>query len=103
AIRRLGDAEQDAAKKSDGLKKSLDGLKLNPGLAGPALALIPALGTLGGVVAGLGVGLAGAFVAGGGAIAAFGAVAKPVLSDALKASQAVNTAQNNYTVAIANG
>jgi Transglycosylase SLT domain len=103
AIRRLGDAEQEAAKKSDGLSKSLGGLKLNPGLAGPALALLPALGTLGGVVAGVGAGLAGAFVAGGGAIAAFGAVAKPVLTDAMKASQAVQKAQDNYSIAIANG
>jgi SLT domain-containing protein len=103
AIRRLGDAEQDAAKKSDGLGKALGGLKLNPGLAGPAVALIPALATLTGVVAGAGIGLAGAFVAGGGALAAFGAVAKPVLTDAQKAAQAVQKAQDNYSIAIANG
>jgi hypothetical protein len=103
AIRRLGDAEQDAAKKTDGLNKALGGLKLNPGLAGPAVALIPALGTLTGVVAGAGIGLAGAFVAGGGAIAAFGAIAKPVLTDAKTAATAVEKAQNNYAIAIANG
>jgi hypothetical protein len=103
AIRRLGDAEQDTAKKSDGLGKALGGLKLNPGLAGPALALAPAIATLGGVAAGAGVALAGAFAAGGAALAAFGAVAKPVLTDAQKAAQAVEKAQNNYNIAIANG
>jgi hypothetical protein len=103
AVRRLGDAMQDSQKKSDGLGKALGNLKPNPGLVGPILALVPALGTLTGVVAAAGAGLAGAFVAGGGAIAAFGAVAKPVLSDAMKASQAVGKAQDNYSIAIANG
>ena len=103
AIRRLGDAEKDAAKKSDDLSKALGGLKLNPGLIGPALALAPAMATLGGVVAGVGVGLAGAFTAGAGALAAFGAVAKPVLTDAKTAATAVEKAQSNYAIAIANG
>jgi Transglycosylase SLT domain len=100
----------EATRKLDKLDKqiartgiTLSGLKLNPGLVGPALALIPALGTLTGVVAGAGAGLAGAFVAGGAALAAFGAVAKPVLSDALKASQAVNTAQNTYQATVKAG
>jgi cell wall-associated NlpC family hydrolase len=73
------------------LKKATGGLSGSPGLLGPALLALPA------------VGLAGAFTAGAGALAAFGAIAKPVLTDALTASQAVNTAQNNYNAAIAGG
>src|SRR6266568_5671974 len=103
AIRRLDDAMQDSAKKAGGLGKALGGLKLNPGLAGPLLALAPAIATLGGVGAGAAAGLGGAFIAGAGALAAFGAVAKPVLSDAKKASEAVAKAQDNYTIAIASG
>jgi phage-related protein len=103
AIRRLGDAEQEASKKSDGLNKALGGLKLNPGLLGPAVALAPALGTLTGVAAGAGVALGGAFVAGGLALAAFGSVAKPILTDAKTAATAVGKAQDAYNIAIANG
>jgi len=103
AIRRLDDAMQDSSKHSGELGKALGGLKLNPGLLGPALALAPAIATLGGVVTGVAAGLSGAFVAGGAALAAFGAVAKPVLTDAKTAATAVETAQNNYAAAIAGG
>src|SRR6266567_441866 len=103
AIRRLDDAMQDSSKSSGELGKALGGLKLNPGLAGPLLALAPAIATLGGVGAGAAAGLGGAFIAGAGALAAFGAVAKAVLSDAKKASDAVAKAQDNYTIAIASG
>ncbi len=101
AIRRLGDSMADSEKKTGGLGKALGNLKLNPGLAGPALALAPGLGTLTGVVAGAGAGLAGAFVAGGAALAAFGAVAKPVLTGAKTAATAVETAQNAHAAAVA--
>jgi hypothetical protein len=103
AIRRLGDSMKDSQKKSDGLGKSLSGLKLNPGLVGPLLALAPAIATLGGVGAGAAAGLGGAFIAGGAALAAFGAVAKPILTDAKKAADAVGKAQDAYNTAIANG
>jgi hypothetical protein len=103
AIRRLDDSMQDADKHAGGLGKTLSGLKLNPGLVGPLLALAPAIATLGGVGAGAAVGLGGAFIAGGAALAAFGAVAKPVLSDAKKAAGAVEKAQTAYNVAIASG
>jgi hypothetical protein len=85
------------------LKKALGGLNLNPGLLGPAVALAPAAGVLGGVAAGAAAGLAGAFTAAAGALAAFGAVAKPVFADAKKAAGAVEKAQNAYNIAIANG
>src|SRR6266581_6769271 len=103
AIRRLDDAMQDSSKHSGELSKTLSGLKLNPGLVGPLLALAPAIATLGGVGAGAAAGLGGAFIAGGLALAAFGAVAKPVLTDAKKAAGAVEKAQNAYNTAIANG
>jgi len=103
AIRRLDDAMQDADKHSGELSKTLGGLKLNPGLVGPLLALVPAIATLGGVGAGAAAGLGGAFIAGGAALAAFGAVAKPVLTDAKTAATAVEKAQNNYNIAIAGG
>ena len=117
AIRRVDDAMKDAAKKREAelkvkvddsalarLKKELGGGGLKgPGLLGPAVALAPAAGVLGGVAAGAAAGLAGAFAAGGLALAAFGAVAKPVFADAQKAAQAVEKAQNNYNIAIANG
>ncbi len=103
AIRRLDDAMKDSTKSSGGLRKALGGLKLNPGLLGPALLLAPAMTTLAGVAAGAAAGLGGAFIAGGLALSAFGAVAKPVLGDAQKAAQAVAKAQDNYTIAIANG
>jgi SLT domain-containing protein len=100
AVRRLGDAMADSSKKGDSLGKTLSGLKMNPGLAGPALALAPAIATLGGVAAGAGVALAGAFVAGGAALAAFGAIAKPVLASAKTAATAVETAQNAHALAV---
>src|SRR6266702_1036351 len=103
AIRRLDDAMQDSSKHSGELSKTLSGLKLNPGLVGPLLALAPAIATLGVVGAGAAAGLGGAFIAGGLALSAFGAVAKPILTDAKKAAGAVEKAQNAYNVAIANG
>src|SRR6266568_3034154 len=103
AIRRLDDAMEDSSKHSGELSKTLSGLKLNPGLVGPLLALAPAIATLGGVGAGAAAGLGGAFIAGGLALSAFGAVAKPILTDAKKAAGAVEKAQNAYNVAIANG
>jgi len=113
AIRRLDDAMKDAAKKREAelkvkvddseLKKALGGLKGSPGLLGPAVALAPAAGVLAGVAGGAAAGLAGAFVAGGLALAAFGAVAKPVLTDAKTAATAVEKAQNTYNIAIAHG
>ena len=103
AIRRLDDAMQDTTRHSAGLDKALKGLSINPGLLGPAIALIPALGTLSGVVAGAAIGLGGAFVAAGGALTAFGAVAKPVLTDAKKAAGDVGKAQSAYNTAIAGG
>jgi hypothetical protein len=103
AIRRLDDAMQDTNKHSGELSKTLGGLKLNPGLVGPLLALAPAIATLGGVGAGAAAGLSGAFIAGGLALSAFGAIAKPVLSDAKKAAGAVEKAQNAYNTAISNG
>src|SRR6266516_1010069 len=103
AIRRLGDDMNNAEKNSSGLSKTLSGLKLNPGLVGPLLALAPAIATLGGVGAGAAAGLGGAFIAGGLAVSAFGAVAKPILTDAKKAAGAVEKAQNAYNTAIAHG
>src|SRR6266702_3121788 len=103
AIRRLDDAMKDSTKSSGGLRKALGGLKLNPGLLGPALLLAPAMTTLAGAAVAAGAGLGGAFIAGGLALSAFGAVAKPVLSDAKKAAGAVEKAQSAYNVAIANG
>ncbi len=103
AIRRLDDAMQDSTKHSGELRKSLGGLKLNPGLLGPALLLAPAMTTLAGAAAGAAAGLGGAFAAGGIALAAFGAVAKPILTDAKKAATAVEAAQVKYNLAIAAG
>src|SRR6266567_3483838 len=48
AIRRLDDAMQDSTKHSGELGKALGGLKLNPGLVGPLLALAPAIATANG-------------------------------------------------------
>ena len=103
AIRRLDDAMQDSTKHSGELRKSLGGLKLNPGLLGPALLLAPAMTTLAGVAAGAGVALGGAFTAAAGALAGFGAIAKPILTDAAKASEAVGKAQDAYNTAISQG
>jgi hypothetical protein len=113
AVRRLDDAMKAAAKKREAelkvkvddsalqkLKKALGGLH-GPGLLGPALLLAPAAGVLGGVAAGAAAGLGGAFIAAGGALAAFGAVAKPVLSDALKAEQKIETAAGAHAAAVA--
>jgi phage-related protein len=72
-----------------------------PSWLGPALALTPAVGTLGAVTAGAAVGIAGAFTAAAGAVASFGAVAKPVLTDARTAATAVETAQNADAAAVA--
>ena len=66
-------------------------------LAAPAVASV--VGVAGGAAAGIAAGV----IAGAASLAAFGAVAKPVLSDALKASQAVAAAQANYNLAIASG
>jgi hypothetical protein len=84
------------------LQKIADGAKARGGPAwlGPALALAPAAGTLTGVAGGAAIGLGGAFVAGGAALAAFGSVATPVLAAALKAEQAVGTAQDAYTLSV---
>ena len=101
AIRRLDDAMQDSTKHSGELRKSLGGLKLNPGLVGPALLLAPAMTTLTGVAAGAGVALGGAFTVAAGALAGFGAVAKPVLTDAKKAATAAETAQTAHAAAVA--
>jgi phage-related protein len=103
AVRRLGDAMQDSQKKTGGLRKALKGLSINPGLAGPILALTPAIATLGGVAAGAAAGLAGAFAAGGIALGTFGAVAKPVLTDAKTAADAVGKAQDTYNATIKAG
>jgi cell wall-associated NlpC family hydrolase len=103
AIRRLDDALKDSASDSrkanteaDGLGKTLRGLKVNPGLLGPAVALAPALASISGVAVAAAAGIGGAFLAGGAALASFGAVAKPVLTSALTASKAVNAAQSAY-------
>ena len=87
------------------LQKAADSAKGGGGPAwlGPALALAPAAGTLAGVTVGAAAGIAGAFAAAAGAVGAFGAVAKPVLSAALTAEQAVQTAQDTYNSAIAAG
>lgn len=101
-------ATKDSADKQsaswDKVGNSLDKLgKATPAWLGPLLAGLPTVGTLLGVVAGSAIGLSGAVIAGGGALAAFGAVAKPVLSDALTASQAVRKAQDTYNTSIATG
>jgi len=67
---------------------------------GPALLSVGALGTAAGVATGAAVGLAGAFTAGAGALAAFGAVAKPVLAGAEAAQKAAAAAQTTYNTAI---
>ena len=74
-----------------------------PWWLGPAVGLVPAAGALGGAGLGAAAGLGGAFAAGTGAVTAFAAVAKPVLTDALTAEQAVSKAQDAYNVAIASG
>jgi hypothetical protein len=103
AVRRLDDAMQDSTKSTGGLSKALGELKLNPGLVGPALLLAPAMTTLAGAAAGAGAALGGAFIAGGLALGAFGAVAKPILTDAKKANEAVQKAQVKYNIAISQG
>ena len=111
AIRNLGDAADKTTRKMSALdragKSAGDSFtamgKAGPGWLAPLVAAIPALATIGGVGVGAGIGLAGAFTAGAGALAAFGAVAKPVLGDAMKAAQAVSKAQDAYNTAIASG
>ena len=109
AAKKAGDAADKAAAQNKGLQASLqkvaDSAKGGGGPAwlGPGLLGLGAIGTVAGVGAGAAIGLAGAFTAGAAALAAFGAVAKPVLSSALTAEQAVNTAQNNYNATIAAG
>jgi cell wall-associated NlpC family hydrolase len=103
AIRRLDDSMKDSKKSSGELGKALGGLKLNPGLVGPLVALAPAIATLGGVAAGAAAGLGGAFIAGAGALAAFGAVAKPVLTSAKTAADAVGKAQAAYNATLKAG
>jgi hypothetical protein len=109
AKKKSGDAAVTAAAKNKTFADSLSNIANKtrsgggPAWLGPALLAAGPLSSVAGVAAGATLGIAGAAVAGAGALAAFGAVAKPVLADALKASQAVNTAQNNYNVAIAAG
>jgi hypothetical protein len=109
ALKKEAEAEKKSAKaaleSAAAHKKARDALKglSGPGLLGPAVALLPAVGVAAGVATGAVIGLGGAVVAAGGALAAFGAVAKPVLSDALKASQAVNAAQNTYQATLKAG
>jgi hypothetical protein len=103
AAKQSGEAAKKAAAENAAFRKTLSGLSASPGLLGPALLLAPAAGTLAGVAGGAAIGLAGALTAGAGALAAFGAVAKPALSSALTAEQAVNTAQNTYNATIAAG
>jgi hypothetical protein len=109
AKKKSGDAAVEAAAKNktfaDSLQKVADKAKKSGGPAwlGPALALAPVATSLAGAGAGAAAGLGGAAVAGGGALAAFGAVAKPVLAQALQAEQAMQKAQDAYSIAIANG
>lgn len=70
---------------------------------GPALLTLGAIGTTAGVATGAAIGLAGAFTAGAGALAAFGAVAKPVLSGAQAAQVAVTAATSAYHATLAAG
>lgn len=77
--------------------------KGGPAWLGPALGLAPVASSLLGAGAGVAAGFTGAAVAGTAALAAFGAVAKPVLSQALAAEQAVSKAQSNYNIAIEHG
>jgi len=98
----LGKLDDKSSKLSQ-LQGALKGISPQFSAMGAALAFVPAAATAVGLLGGAAIGLGGAFVAGGGALAAFGAVAKPVLASALTAEQAVQKAQDNYTVAIANG
>lgn len=84
-------------------KGILGGLSASPGIVGPALALAPAAGILSGVAAGVTAGVGGALAAGMLSLIGFGAVAKPILAQAETATKAVETAQQNYNVAIATG
>jgi SLT domain-containing protein len=67
---------------------------------GPALLSVGALGTSAGVATAAVAGLGGGFTAGAGALAAFGAVAKPVLAGAEAAQKAAAAAQATYNTAI---
>lgn len=79
------------------------GLKAAPLLLGAGAAALPAVAALGGVGLGAAAGLGGVFAAGGLAAASFGAVAKPILTQALTASKAVEKAQQAYNLALASG
>ena len=72
-------------------------------LLGSLLALQPVLTSLTGAAVAVGAGLAGAFVTGGIAAAAFGEVAKSVLTQASGAASKVQAAQDAYTAAVAHG
>jgi hypothetical protein len=96
----------DATKQVDTLSKKLTNLsdqlkdKSGPAWLGPAILALPGLTSLLGVAAGAAAGLGGTFVAAGGALAAFGAVAKPVLTDAQTAATAAQSAQDAYTASV---
>jgi hypothetical protein len=100
------EASRKAAAENTGFAASLnkiaDSMKKGGGPAwlGPALLGLAPLTSIAGVAAGATIGIAGAAVAGAAALAAFGAVAKPVLSAALTAEQAVQTAQDAYTLSV---
>ena len=86
------------------LRKALSGLKLNPGLVGPALLLAPAMATLAGAAAGAGVG-AGRRVhrRGRGAGRVRGRRQAGPHRREETAAEAVGKAQDTYNAAIANG
>lgn len=109
AKKKSGDAALEAAAKNkrfqDSLNKVASGAqsKGGPGWLGPALLAAPVATTVAGVGAGAAIGLGGAFVTAGIAAAAYGTVAKSVLSQAATASQAASKAQTTYNAAISAG
>lgn len=72
-------------------------------LLGGALLALPALASIGGVGAAAAIGAGGAFATAGAGLAAYGIVAKSVLSESAKAAQAVTKAQGAYNAALAAG
>jgi hypothetical protein len=106
AIDKLGRDTDKAKKANDGwaasLQKAADSAKKGGGPAwlGPALLAAPVATSVAGVTAGAAVGVGGAALTMAGSLAAFGAVAKPVLADALKAEQKVQTAQDAYSASV---